>query len=131
DERSGPIGPRQEAYGVARDLGVHQYAVDRPAVREQGEEQHGEGRGHDQVGHIDDGLEELLSLQVQARVREPYSKQQRHEDLRYEVEYPENDRVQRVDIDMALGEYLDEVGKTDVGGAHLGQPDPIILEEAV
>ena len=77
-----PISPRlppdgvQEAERLLQDAHADQHRIDGAVVREEGKKQHGEGRGHDQVRHIDDRLEEGLALQLQAKIGEPRRQQQ-------------------------------------------------------
>ena len=48
-------GSSQNARGISA-------ALTGPLIREEGEKQHGERGGHNQVGHVDDGLEEAWQL---------------------------------------------------------------------
>ena len=110
--------------------------VDGTHQREQGEEQHGEGGGHDQVGQIDDRLEELLSPDVQPVAGEENRQQQRDDDLGNRAAQPQGNGVPGIlqNIDGAVlvrGEQLHIVGKSHIFGAHLLQTHAVIFKEAV
>ena len=114
----------------------NQHLVHRPHRRKQGEEQHGEGGGHDQVRHVDDRLEELLTLDVQPVAGEEHRQQQGHHDLGHGAHDPEDQGVAEV-FDHADGaalvwrEELHIVLQPHKVWADLGQTVPVVFEEAV
>ncbi len=86
----------RKAEGLLEDAHAQQHGVHRAVIREQGKEQHGKCRSHDEVGHVDDCLEEGLALQLQAQVGEPCCQQQRNGDLRDKADDPQDQRVAKV-----------------------------------
>ena len=70
DQGPGAEGGAHEVDGLAGDAQRHQNRVDGAAVGEEGEEQHGESRRHDQIGQVDDHLEELLAAQPEPHIGE-------------------------------------------------------------
>ena len=120
----------QKADGGLDPAHAQQHCVHRAVIREQGEEQHCEGRGHDQVGHIDDRLEEGLSLQLQPQVGEPCRQQQRDDDLRDKTDDPQDQRVAEI-----LGQIGREQGDVVFQAHKVGSDDlqaaAVILKKAV
>lgn len=64
-----PATEERKRNGSWRHAHGHQRCVHRAVVGKQGEEQHGKGGRHDEIGHVNDGLEERLAPQLQAHVR--------------------------------------------------------------
>ena len=120
----------QKADGCLDPAHAQQHRVHRAVIREQGEEQHCEGRGHDQVGHVDDRLEEGLSLQLQSQVGEPCRQQQRDDDLRDETDDPEDQRVAEI-LGQIGREQGDVVFQTHKVGSDDLQTAAVILKKAV
>ena len=126
----------KEVDGLLGNSHLHQQLVHRTDVREQGVKQHGEGGGHDQVGHINDRLEELLALDVQPVAGEEDGQQQSDDDLGNRAAQPQHHGVAGIFNDVndtvgIRGEKLDVVGQTHEVGADLLQAGTVVLEEAV
>ena len=92
--------------------------------------QHGEGRSHDQVGHIDDRLEEGLPLQLQPQVGEPCCQQQGDGDLRDEADDPQDQGVTEI-LGQIGGKQGDVVFQARKIGADDFQAAAVILKKAV
>ena len=97
---SGAEGVGQELVGGAENADLQQHGVDRAGVRKQGKEEHGEGGGHDQVGHVDDGLEELPAPEPQRGIREPGGQEQGDNDLGDKSHDPHDHRVLEILADV-------------------------------
>ena len=130
DER--PVAPDrvQETDGLRDGAHAHQHRVDRAVVREQREEQHGECRSHDQVGHVDDRLEERLAFQLEAQVGKPGCQQQRDGDLRDKADDPQDQRVAKI-LGQIGREQGDVVFQTHKVGSDDLQAAAVILKKAV
>ena len=120
----------QEAERLLQDAHADQHRIDGAVVREEGKKQHGEGRGHDQVRHVDDCLEEGLALQLQAKVGEPRRQQQGDCDLRDEPDDPEQQGVAEILRQVCCKEghvilQAHETGSDDLQAA------AVIFKEAV
>ena len=130
DQRTGAKSGAHKVDGGLGQPHRHEDGVDGPVGGKQREEQHGERRGHNQVGQVDDHLEKLFAAQFQPHIGEPVGQQQRDDDLRDEADQPQNQRVARV---------LEHVGIQQafvVGQAHKIGPDlldagAVILKKAV
>ena len=115
---------------------MHQQLVHGADIGEQGEEQHGECGSHDQVGHVNDRLEELLSPDIQPVTGEEDGQQQSDDDLGNGTAQPKHDGVAQVlqNVDGTVGvrgEELDVVGQAHEVGAYLLQAGSVIFKEAV
>ena len=115
---------------------LHNQLVHRAHIGEQGKKQHGEGGGHNQVGHIDDRLEEGLPLDLQPGAGEKDGQQQGNDDLGDGAAQPQSDGVAGIfqDIDAAVGvgsEERDVVLQPHKVWTNLGQALPVIFKKAV
>ena len=127
-----PVAPHgvQKADGSLDPAHAQQHGVHRAVVREQRKEQHGKGRSHDQVGHVDDRFEEGLALQLQAQVGEPCRQQQRNGDLRDKADDPQDQRVAEI-LGQVGGEQGDVVFQAHKAGADDLQAAAVIFKKAV
>ena len=109
---------------------AHEHGVHRAIVGEQGKEEHGESRGHDEVWHIDNGLEKGLALQLQPQVGEPCCQQQGDGDLRDEADDPQDQGVAEI-LGQIGGKQGDVVFQARKIGADDFQAAAVILKKAV
>ena len=128
-------GPGAEGGAHKVDGGIgqpdgHEDGVDGAVGGEQREEEHGEGRSHDQVGQVDDDLEELLAADLQPHIGEPVGQQQSDDDLGHKADEPEDQGVAGV-ADHVGFEELGIVFQADEGGADLLDAGAVVFIEAV
>ena len=115
---------------------LRQDLVDRPDVGEQHIKQHRERRCHDEVRHINDGLKELLALDLQAVARKEAREHQRDHDLRDRTADPEHDRISGIFQDIARAVFIgrkerDVVFQADEIRPDLRQTLPVVFKKAV
>ena len=130
DDGSGAEGGAQEVHRFLQNAKIHQNGVHGAVGGEDGEKQHGKGRGHDQVGQIDDNLKKLLALELHAGIGEPHCQQQRHTDLGNEADHPQNQGVFRVFQHIRL-EQRGVILESNEIGADFLDAGAVVLVEAV
>ena len=130
DQGAGAEGCPHEVNGRIGDPQAHQDGVDGAAVGEQGEEQHGKGRSHNQVGQIDDHLEELFAPDFQPHIGEPVGQQQGDDDLGHKADQPEDQGISCIFEQIRL-QQTPVVFQAHKVGADLFDAGAVVLIEAV
>ena len=115
---------------------LRQDLVDRPDVGEQHIKQHRERRCHDEVRHINDGLKELLALDLQAVARKEAREHQRDHDLRDRAADPECNGISRIFQNVDRSVFIrrkerDVVLQADEIRPDLRQTLPVVFKKAV
>jgi hypothetical protein len=120
-----------EFVSFADDTCLQEDRVDGACIRKQCEEEHRESRCHDEVGQVDNGLEEPLPLKSERRIREPRSEKKGYNDLGDETHDPHDHRILKVLPDVSVGEKLLVVSESYEVRAYLCEAGTVIFKKAV